>query len=187
MTEAELINGCIGNDRRCQNQLYRQYFPFMSKVAIRYYDNIDDAVASINMAFLKLLQNLQHYDSSYALSTYLGRILVNTILNDIKAQTKYSLLFLEDDANDYAFEFSINESEHQLAYDDLIKVISCLPALHRSTFNLYVIDGYNHKEVAEMLNISETHSKWIVHDSRKRIMKMLSEMNQTMMSLRKVL
>jgi len=187
MTEAELINGCIANDRRCQNQLYKLYFPFMSKIAIRYYDNTDDAVASINMAYLKLLQNLHNYDSTYALSTYLGRILVNTILNDIKAQTRHSLLFLEDDANDYTFEFSINESEHQLAYADVLKIISCLPALHRSTFNLYVIDGYSHKEVATMLNISESHSKWIVHDARKRIMKMLNEMNQTIISLRKVL
>lgn len=187
MTEAELINGCIANDRRCQNQLYKLYFPFMSKIAVRYYDNTDDAIASINMAFLKLLQNIHHYDSSFALSTYLGRILVNTILNDIKARTKYSLLFLEDDANDYDFEFSINESEHQLAYADVLKIISCLPPLHRSAFNLYVIDGYSHREVAEMLNISETHSKWIVHDSRKRIMNFLNEMNQTIESLRKVL
>ncbi len=50
MTEAELINGCIANDRRCQNQLYKLYFPFMSKSAVRYYENKDDAVASINLA-----------------------------------------------------------------------------------------------------------------------------------------
>lgn len=187
MTETELINGCIANDRRCQNQLYKLYFPFMSKVAIRYYDNTDDAVASINIAFLKLLQNLHRYDPQYALATYLRKILVNTILSDIKAKTKYSLLFLEDDSNDYTFDFSINESEHQLAYDDVLKLIACLPPLHRSTFNLYVIDGYTHKEVAELMNITETHSKWLVHDARKRIVKMLNEMNQTVMNLKKVL
>ena len=187
MTEAELINGCIANDRRCQNQLYKLYFPFMSKIAIRYYDNTDDAVASINMAFLKLLKNLQYYNSYYSLSTYLRRILVNTILDDIKARTKYRLLFLDDFVTDYDFEFSINESEHQLAYADVLKIIACLPPLHRSTFNLFVIDGYTHKEIAAMLNISETHSKWIVYDSRKRIMQLLTEMNQTIESLRKVL
>lgn len=187
MTEAELINGCITNDRRCQSQLYKLYFPFMSKIAIRYYDNTDDAVASINMAFLKLLQNLQHYDAAFSLSTYLRKILVNTILNDIKAKTRYSLLFLEDDANDYTYDFSINESEHQLAYADVLKLILCLPPVHRSVFNLYAIDGYTHKEVAEQMEISETHSKWIVHDSRKRIIKMLNEMNQTVLTLKKVL
>lgn len=187
MTEAELINGCIANDRRCQSQLYKQYFPFMSKIAIRYYENKDDAVASINLAFLKLLQNLKQYDPSFALSTYLGRILVNTILNDMKARSKYSLLFLEDENNDYSHDYTINESEHQLAYTDILKVIFCLPLLHRNTFNLHVIDGYSHKEVASMLGISETHSKWIVHDSRKRIMKILNEMNQTIEQLRKVL
>jgi RNA polymerase sigma-70 factor (ECF subfamily) len=159
----------------------------MSKIAIRYYDNNDDAVASINLAFLKLLQNLQQYDASYSLSTYLRKILVNTILNDIKAKTKYSLLFLEDDANDYAYDFSVNDSEHQLAYADVLKLIYCLPPVHRSTFNLYVVDGYSHKEVGDMLNISETHSKWLVHDARKRLIKMLNEMNQTVMNLKKVL
>jgi RNA polymerase sigma factor (sigma-70 family) len=185
MTEAELINGCIANDRRCQNQLYKQYFPFMSKIAVRYYENKDDAVASINLAFLKLLQNLKQYDTSFALSTYLGKILINTILTDIKAKSKYSLMFLEEDENDYAHEFEVNKSEHQLAYADILKVVFCLPILHRNTFNLHVIDGYSHREVASMLGISETHSKWIVHDSKKRIMKMLNEINQTIEQLRK--
>jgi RNA polymerase sigma-70 factor (ECF subfamily) len=187
MTEAELINGCIANDRRCQNQLYKLYFPFMSKIAVRYYENKDDAVASINLAFLKLLQNIKQYDTSFALSTYLGRILINTILNDIKAKSKYSLLFLEEGESEYSREFTVNESEHQLAYADILKVIFCLPILHRNTFNLHVIDGYSHKEVSSMLGITENHSKWIVHDARKRIMKMLNEMNQTIESLKKVL
>ena len=55
MTEAELINGCIANDRRCQNQLYKLYFPFMSKIAFRYYENKNDAVASINLAWARYL------------------------------------------------------------------------------------------------------------------------------------
>ncbi len=187
MTEAELINGCIQNDRRCQNQLYKLYFPFMSKIAIRYYDNIDDAVASINMAFLKLLQNISGYDTSYKLATYLGRILVNTILNDIKSKTKYGLLFLEDYEEESQFQFTINESEASLDYKDILKIISLLPPLHRGAFNLYVIDGYPHAEIAEMLNITQAYSKWLVHDSRKRIMVILSGMNQTVKKLKMVL
>jgi RNA polymerase sigma-70 factor (ECF subfamily) len=94
-------------------------------------------------------------------------------------------MFLEEDENDYAHEFEVNKSEHQLAYADILKVVFCLPILHRNTFNLHVIDGYSHREVASMLGISETHSKWIVHDSKKRIMKMLNEINQTIEQLRK--
>lgn len=187
MTEAELINGCIANDRRCQNQLYKQYFPFMSKIAVRYYENTDDAIASINLAFLKLLQNINHFDNSFALSTYLGRILINTILSDIKSKSKNSLFYLEEGENEYENAYSVYESDHQLAYTDLLKVIFCLPILHRNTFNLHVIDGYSHKEVASLLGISEAHSKWIVHDSRKRIVKILNDMNQSVENLRKVL
>jgi RNA polymerase sigma factor (sigma-70 family) len=187
MTEAELINGCIQNDRRCQNQLYKLYFPFMSKIAIRYYDNIDDAVASINMAFLKLLQNISGYDASYKLATYLGRILVNTILNDIKSKAKYDLLFIEDHEDESQFRFNVNESEAQLAYNDILKIISLLPTLHRGAFNLYVIDGYSHTEIAKMLSISHNYSKWLIYDSRKRIMTILSEMNYTVNKLKMVL
>jgi RNA polymerase sigma-70 factor (ECF subfamily) len=159
----------------------------MSKIAKRYYENTDDAIASINLAFLKLLQNLSKYDSSFALSTYLGRILINTILNDIKARAKYGLLFLDDNESEYEFQFTINESEQQLAYADILKIIFTLPHLHRNTFNLYVIDGFSHKEIAEMLNISEAHSKWLVHDSRKKIMKAMKELNQPILGFKKVL
>ncbi|OYU94657.1 MAG: hypothetical protein CFE21_15380 [Bacteroidetes bacterium B1(2017)] len=187
MTEAELINGCIANDRRCQSQLYKLYFSFMSKIAMRYYENTDDAVASMNLAFLKLLQNIKNYDSSFSLSTYLGRILMNTILTDIKARSKYGLLFLDEDEIEYEYEFSVNESEQDLAYNDILKLIFTLPPLHRNTFNLFVLDGYSHKEISTMLNISEAHSKWLVHDGRKRILKMLQGVNQEIVSLKKVL
>ncbi len=187
MTEAALINGCIANDRRCQSQLYKLYFSFMSKIAMRYYENTDDAVASINLAFLKLLQNIKSYDSSFSLSTYLGRILINTILTDIKARSKFGLLFLDEDETEYSHEFSLNESEQELEYKDILKLIFTLPPLHRNTFNLFVIDGYAHKEISVMLNISEAHSKWLVHDARKRILKMLTGLNQEVVGIKKVL
>jgi RNA polymerase sigma factor (sigma-70 family) len=187
MTEAELINGCINNDRRCQNQLYQLYFPFMSKIAIRYYDNTDDAVSSINQAFLKLLQNIGRYDQQYKLATYLGRILINTILNDLENRSKRAPVYLDEYDDDYKEDYSINESELQLAYDDLVKMILLLPELHRKVFNLFVIDGYTHAEITEMLGISVSHSKWIVFDSRKRMMKLLNDMNSTVIDLKKAL
>jgi RNA polymerase sigma factor (sigma-70 family) len=187
MTEAELIKGCINNDRRCQNRLYQLYFPFMSKIAIRYYDNTDDAVSSINKAFLKLLQNLVRYDPQFKLATYLGKILINTILSDLESRSKRVPVYLEDYENEYKEDYSVNESELQLAYDDLVKMILLLPELHRKVFNLFVIDGYTHAEIAEMLVISVPHSKWIVFDSRKRMMKLLNDMNSTVIDLKKAL
>lgn len=185
MTEAELINGCIENDRRCQNQLYKLYFPFMSKIAIRYYDNVDDAIASINLGFLKLLQSLNKYDSSFKLSTYLGRILINVILNDLKAKTRFSLFFI-DDFEDTEFEFALNDSEQKLAYDEVLKLIADLPALHRNVFNLFIIDGYSHKEISGLLSISETHSKWLVFDSRKRLINAIHKLKQSTSSYLKM-
>jgi RNA polymerase sigma-70 factor (ECF subfamily) len=159
----------------------------MSKIAMRYYENTDDAVASMNLAFLKLLQNIKNYDSSFSLSTYLGRILINTILTDIKARSKFGLLFLDEDETGYEYEFSVNESEHKLEYNDILKLIFMLPPLHRNTFNLFVLDGYTHKEISTMLNISEAHSKWLVHDGRKKIMKMINGSTKELLNLRKVL
>lgn len=187
MTETELINGCINNDRLCQSQLYKLYFPFMSKVAIRYYDNTDDAVSIINLAFLKLLQNLHKYNPQFKLATFLGRILINTILSDLELKNKNKSLFIEDYEKDCDYEYSVNESESILAYDDLLKIISILPNLHRCVFNLFVIDGYSHKEIESLLNISEAYSKWLLHDARKRLIGIINEMNNSVFELKKVL
>ena len=77
MTEQQLIQGCIQQDRRSQNELYKRYFPLMSSIALRYTHNEDEALQRMNGGFYRVLMNLEKYDNQYALATWIRNILVN--------------------------------------------------------------------------------------------------------------
>jgi RNA polymerase sigma factor (sigma-70 family) len=169
MTEQELIQGCIKQDRRSQNKLYKRYFPLMSSIALRYSNNQEEAIQQMNLGFFKVLNNLEKFNDQFALATWIRNILVNHLINEFRKNKKYITNIHITDFQEYDFGFSLNEGALKLEEQELRELLKSLPEVTQKVFNMYAVDGFKHAEIGEILGISNGTSKWHVSEARKRL------------------
>jgi len=145
-------------------------------VAHRYKNNPDDAAYLANEGFIKVLSSIEKIDSSKSIVPWIKRIMVNTAIDDFRKNKKYAgTLSLTN--HDFEEVYGLSE-EADLEFESAEFFQSLLNQLPRATnnvFNLYVIDGYSHKEVAEMLLISIETSKWHVKQARKKLRELYNQ------------
>lgn len=173
MTEQQLIQGCIQQDRRSQNELYKRYFPLMSSIALRYTHNEDEALQRMNGGFYRVLMNLEKYDNQYALATWIRNILVNHLIDEFRKEKKYIANIHLTDYSDVDPAVDYNQADLQFDAQVLRNMMGRLPDVTQKVFNMYAIDGFKHREIADYLGISEGTSKWHVSDARKKLKAML--------------
>ncbi len=179
MLESDVIKGCIKNDRRSQNELYKRYFPLMSSIALRYTQDQEKAVQDMNMGFLKVLQNIKSYNPKLNLSTWIRNILVNHLIDEYRKEKSYIANIHISDFEENDGNVVYNEADEKFETENLRAMLASLPDVTQKVFNLFAIDGYKHKEIANMLNISEGTSKWHVNEARKRLkLQILAQQNQ---------
>jgi RNA polymerase sigma factor (sigma-70 family) len=165
-----LIEGCKKNDRKAQELLYKKFYVAMTVLCIRYISNQQDAMQVLNDGFLKVFKNIQLYDAAKAsLYTWIRKIIINTAISFLRKQPiTYTI-----DASAVNDEVVIeNTIIQKMDADELLSIIKKLPKATQLVFNLYTVDGFNHREIAEMLGISEGTSKWHVSEAR-RLLKQL--------------
>lgn len=150
----ELINDCKNNNRKAQEQLYRLYSGKLFAVCLKYSRNYAEAQDNLQDGFLIIFQKIGQYAFKGSFDGWLKRVMINNVLQQYRQQTFLSLVN-EDIAEDYEIELDNDD----ISLDYLLKIIQELPDRYRLVFNLYVIDGYSHAEIAEMLNINIGTSK----------------------------
>lgn len=179
--ERELIALCQQGDRRAQYKLYEHcYSPLMS-VCARYTQNKDDALANLNLGFLKVLDKLHLYDGKKPFVAWIKRLMINTVIDEYRKNRKKEEAFVPVDLNE-APELGpgvYSEVEKYVSDDELNSYVQQLPPMSRKVFNLYAIDGFQHKEIAEMLNISTGTSKWHLSFARKSLKACLARERET--------
>ncbi|MBI1306892.1 MAG: sigma-70 family RNA polymerase sigma factor [Bacteroidetes bacterium] len=175
MTESDIIRGCVKNDRRCQNQLYQQYFPLMSSIARRYFESRDDALMAINYGFLKVLQNIEKFNPEYSLATWIRNILINHIVDELRKKKSYADYIQLSDAEEDFNQAQTNLTEGKWEEEELRTMLAALPQSTANVFNLFAMDGFSHREIAVKLRISEGTSKWHVSEARKRLKVLLNQ------------
>jgi RNA polymerase sigma-70 factor (ECF subfamily) len=163
-----IIRGCLENNRKAQEALYRRFFPLMMPVCMRYVRDRDDALELLNDAFLKVFKHLAAYDVSKALfHTWMKKIVINTAIDRLRRQDPVDEHeMLSDQLDGPGIE---NEAVSKMSGDELLNLIRQLPATTRLVFNLYSIDGFSHKEIASMLGISDGTSRWHLSDARRQL------------------
>jgi RNA polymerase sigma-70 factor (ECF subfamily) len=166
-----LIQGCRHSNRIAQKNLYERYFGRVFGIAMRYTKNQEEALDILNSAFLKVFTSLDKYEDNSNLAGWIAKIVFNTAIDHVRRNTKYRQVM---DFNVEAEHAVGNESLDRLQTADLYKLIQKLPASSRSVFNLYVIDGYKHKEISEMLDISVGTSKWHLSNARKELQDLIA-------------
>jgi len=145
-------------------------------VSMRYHKQKDDAAAMVNQGFLKIVNNLEKYDSEIPFEYWIKRIMINTLIDDFRKNKKFKELIEHHDFTDRnAFQdlVNYNEADEQFEAEELRQMIQLLPNVSQKVFNLFAIDGYSHREIAERMGISEGTSKWHVSFARKKLQEMI--------------
>lgn len=155
--EAEMIEGTKRGDRRSQKAIFDLLSPKMFAVCLRYMGNRDAAEDILQDGFVTLFSKLDSYSGAGSFEGWARRIFVNTALMSLRK--KDALKNTED--LDVAWNMASNDPSpiQKIGNDDLLKMVASLPPGFRAVFNMYIIEGYSHKEIAEALGISETTSR----------------------------
>ena len=163
-----VIRGCLKNDRRAQEELYKRFYPAMMSLCLRYVRGREDAIEVLNDAFLKIFTQISRYDAARAaLYTWMRTIVINTALDSLRKQKAIRDREMRPGGEE---EPGIdNEALAKLNGDELLGMIHRLPVTTRLVFNLYIVDGYAHREIASLLSISEGTSRWHLNDARKQL------------------
>ncbi len=156
MSEKELIEGCIKEDRNCQMELYKRFSAKMMAVCLRYSQNKMEAEDMLQEGFIKVFDHIAQFKQQGSLEGWVRRIMVNTSLNKIR-QNKMEF----NDINSVEYHIVNDDSSaiEKLSEKDLLNLINDLPKGYKYVFNMYAIEGYSHKEIAESLGIEEASSR----------------------------
>ncbi|NBP67840.1 MAG: sigma-70 family RNA polymerase sigma factor [Cytophagia bacterium] len=172
LSEAQLLAGCQKNDRVAQQQLYTIYSGKMYALCCRYVKSKMEAEDVLVTAFTKVFDKIDQFKNEGSFEGWIRRIVVNEALTWIR---KNRSLYLETDLEKADYEPDYDQLSDQLETEDLLRMIQALPTGYQLVFNLYAIDGYSHKEIAEQLNISENTSKSQLSRARVYLQKLLAQ------------
>ncbi|MBQ0044971.1 MAG: sigma-70 family RNA polymerase sigma factor [Bacteroidales bacterium] len=155
--EQKLVNGCLRGDRIAQKQLFDRLAPLMLSVCLRYVGNRATAEDLLQDGFVVLFSKLDTYKGDGSFEGWARKIFVNTALMYLRK--KDALKMSDDLENARELSSDMTTQMQDIGYKELMKLITELPPGFRTVFNMYVIEGYSHKEIADELGITETTSR----------------------------
>jgi RNA polymerase sigma factor (sigma-70 family) len=172
----QLIEDCISGKRHAQNRLYSLFAPKMFLVCLRYASGRDEAEEALQEGFIRIFTHIAQYRHTGSFEGWVRKIMVNVSLQRYRDKTRlYPVVNLEEEHTTHA---SANETLSRLGVKDLINLVQKLPPAYRLVFNLYVFEGMKHREIAELLGISEGTSKSNLSDARNILQKEVKKLNQ---------
>ena len=171
LLEQDLIKGCTLNDRRVQELLYKQYCSSMMVLCKSYAKNEEDAIEVLQDGFLKVFQQIDRYDAGKSsIYTWMRTIMIRTAIDFLRRQNKKNVAIEWKEEHDSGIEA---EALQRMSAQQILYMLQHLPATTRAVFNLYITEGYNHREIGELLKISEGTSKWHLSEARKYLLNLL--------------
>ncbi|HEX5026070.1 MAG TPA: RNA polymerase sigma factor [Agriterribacter sp.] len=160
-----VIKGCAKKEHKYQSIVYERYYGYALKIVFRYIYRYEKAVFVTNDGFVKLFRHFEHFkpgktdlDNEKILMGFIRRIMINTAIDELRKGTMSPEI---GGIPDYVWDITAKDqdADQLLLYKEMITMVKDLPPKYRVVFNMYVIDGYNHLEIADMINISVGTSK----------------------------
>ncbi len=170
--DQQLVADCRKGDRKVQKQLYERYAGKMMGVCLRYCRDRETARDLLHDGFLKVFTHMDDFEGKGSLEGWIRRIMVNTALEYLRKQQDENNLLEVDEV--YGLAGSEVDALDQLEAEELISLIQRLPDTYRTVFNLFAVEGYSHKEIAEVLSITESSSRVYLTRARQLLQEMLS-------------
>jgi RNA polymerase sigma factor (sigma-70 family) len=179
----EIITLCLENNGRYQKFFYEKYFGYCLKIVFRYIYRYDKAIDIVNDGYVKVFRNLAkfHYENPENLEKillgWMRTIMVNTAIDALRKDSLLPEIGALDD-NVWQYEDRSRGADQNLLYKELIKEVKKLPPSYRAVFNMYVIDGFTHQEIANSLGISVGASKSNLSKARALLQKKINASNK---------
>lgn len=169
----KIIKGCRKRRRESQKELYKMFYAYGMSITLRYADSRDQAAAILNDAFMKVFTNIKKYDTKRPFKPWLRKIIINTAINHFH-KNKHNRQWeeLEMAKHNMGIEETIISG---ISYQEIIDMVQQLTPAYRTVFNLYVIEGFKHKEIAEMLGITVGTSKSNLAKAKRNLQSILEK------------
>jgi RNA polymerase sigma factor (sigma-70 family) len=170
LSDSELVKGCLKGDRKCQSLFYQRFSRKMYGVCVRYCNDAESVEDVLQEGFIKVFNKMKSFRFEGSLEGWVRRIIVNNAIDSIKitpVMVKY------EDVDESEFEIENENVIDELAAEEVLNLINELPVGCRLVFNMYVIEGYNHNEISEMLGISVGTSKSQLSRAKKLLQEKL--------------
>jgi RNA polymerase sigma factor (sigma-70 family) len=156
ISESDLISGCINGDRKMQRELYERYSAKMFGVCLRYAGSTEEAEDILQEGFIKVFKKIGSYRGEGSFEGWIRRIFVNTAIEQFRRKTYMQPITEREENSVEANYLSVLDN---LAEKDIVKLVQQLSPGYRTVFNMYVVEGYTHRQIADVLGISEGTSK----------------------------
>ncbi len=172
ITEEQIRQGCVNNDRKYQQMLYNMFSGKMFSVCLRYANEYNSAQDLLQEGFVKVFKNMDKFRGEGSFEGWVRRIFVNTAIEHYRKQVN---LYALHDTEARGYEYYEENALEVLKQQDIMKMIQKLSDGYRTVFNLYVVEGFSHKEIGDMMGISEGTSKSQLARARYLLQKMITE------------
>lgn len=169
-----IIAGCKKRQPAYQEQLYRYCFTDMMRVCLRYNQNETDATSCYNMAMFKILDKIDQYKQEGEFMGWVRRIMVNTCFNEIKKKVQFTEVDAPGVENQHITAPGVYS---HIGVNEVLQMVQGLPPTMALVFNLYVMEGYTHEQIADTLGIPAGTSKWHLNQARKQLKEQISSVN----------
>ncbi len=166
-----ILANCQNGDRKAQKELYDYYGPMLLAICRRYVKEQDDAEDVFIQAFYKIFSNISRFKSEGSFEGWMKRIMINESLMFLRQRKNFHLT-LDHTNIKQADPYSVVDA---MSYEELLSLLNELPDGYRTVFNLYVIEGYKHREIAEELNISINTSKSQLIQAKKKMQELIKK------------
>ena len=167
-----LLGGCQRHDRASQKSLYKKFYSYGMSICLRYADNRDEAAEILNDGFMKIFGGLDKFDFNRPFKPWLRKIMVNLSINRYHQRQRQ---IATEDITEFNSESDGEKILSGISYQEVIGMLHKLPPSYRAVFNLHVIEGYSHEEIAGMLNISTGTSKSNLFKAKEHLKKIVGE------------
>jgi RNA polymerase sigma factor (sigma-70 family) len=179
----EMIDGCVRGEKRAQDKLYKKFSSLLFGICLRYAKNRMEAQDVLQEVFVKIYNNVHTYHHDGSFEGWLRRIAVNTSITNYRKNLKHAY---QEDIDDLVRHKDDPVSHEDLEYtaEEMMKCIEKLPPGYKTVFNLYVIEGFMHKEIGDMLGIDVNTSKSQLSRAKTYLQKELAIISQIKMQAR---
>lgn len=174
LSDLEIAKGCAQRKHSAQKELYDRYIKKMNALCHRYTSDKDEIKDILQESFIKVFENIEQYRGDGSLEGWVKKIMINTILTNMRKNKASIFVRVEENEDEEKNTLAVEEEEDSIFNtdfnkEDLMKMIEGLPENYRIIFNLYCLEDYSHKEIAELLSIKENSSRTRLNRARKML------------------
>lgn|SRR5690554_822714 len=185
--DIELLKACAKNKRKAHEELYKACYMFLIPICKRYHKNDEDARAAYNSAFIKIINGLEKVEiDDLPFVPWARRIMTNTLIDEYRKNKKYREKVSQHDEEgklEYFAEGVRNNAETDYNESSVLRLLEFLKPDSKRVFILYVIEGYSHKEIGEIMEMSEGTSKWHLSTARKELRELILKQEKSLNNL----